>query len=135
MQTLARRARASYVTPLLCNRKLMPRIVTLAFNEAILLHLLLLGALVCACMASEIDYLAGMPGLRLGLSALALGIRPAKDYLFQVVMGPGFAVAPPPDGGGDPSPIGKTIRNPATSASFPTGPTAQRHSVLSLIHI
>ena len=46
MQTLARRARASYVTPLLCNRKLMPRIVTLAFNEAILLHLLLLGALV-----------------------------------------------------------------------------------------
>ena len=63
----------------------MPRIVTLAFNEAILLHLLLLGALVCACMASEIDYLAGMPGLRLGLSALALGTRPAKDYLFQVL--------------------------------------------------
>ena len=84
MQTLARRARASYVTPLLCNRKLMPRIVTLAFNEAILLHLLLLGALVCACMASEIDHLAGMPELRLGLSALALGIRPAKGYLFQV---------------------------------------------------
>lgn len=84
MQTLARHARASYVTPLLCNRKLMPRIVTLAFNEAILLHLLLLGALVCACMASEIDHLAGMPGLRLGLSALALGIRPAKNYLFQV---------------------------------------------------
>ena len=88
MQTLARRARASYVTPLLCNRKLMPRIVTLAFNEAILLHLLLLGALVCACMASEIDHLAGMPGLRLGLSALALGIRPAKDYLFQVLITP-----------------------------------------------
>ena len=84
MQTFARSMRASYVTPLLSNRNLMPRIVTLAFNEAILLHLLLLGALVCACMASEIDHLAGMPGLRLGLSALALGIRPAKSYLFQV---------------------------------------------------
>ena len=84
MQTLARHVRASYVTPLLCNRKLMPRIVTLAFNQAILLHLLSLCALVLVNILAELDASVGMPGLRLGLSALALGIRPVKNHLFQV---------------------------------------------------
>ena len=84
MQTLARHVRASYVTPSLCNRKSMPRIVTLAFNRAILLHLLSLYALVLVNILAELDASVGMPGLRLGLSALALGIRPAKNHLFQV---------------------------------------------------
>ena len=84
MQTFARHLRASYVTPLLCNRKLMPRILTCAFNEAILLHLLSLYALVLVNALAELDAGVGMPGLRLGLSALALGIRPAKYHLFQV---------------------------------------------------
>ena len=79
MQTLARHARASYVTPLLCNRKLMPRIVTLAFNQAILLHLLSLYAMVLVNTLAELDASVGMPGLRLGLSALALGIRPRES--------------------------------------------------------
>ena len=107
----------------------MPRIVTKAFNEAILLHLLSLYALVLVNTLAEVDASIGMPELRLGLSMLALGIRPAFNYLFQVVMGPAHAVAPPPDGGGNPVPFGNKIRNLADSASFPTGPTAQRHSV------
>ena len=84
-QTFARSARASYLTPLLCNRNLMPRIVTKAFNEAILLHLLSLYALVLVNTLAEFDASIGMPGLRLGLSSLALGIRPAFNYLFQVI--------------------------------------------------
>ena len=62
----------------------MPRIVTKAFNEAILLHLLSLYALVLVNTLAEFDASIGMPGLRLGLSSLALGIRPAFNYLFQV---------------------------------------------------
>ena len=66
----------------------MPRIITLAFNEAILLHLLSLYALVLVNTLAEFDASIGMPGLRLGLSSLALGIRPAIDYLFQVTRTP-----------------------------------------------
>ena len=129
MQTFARHLRASYVTPLLCNRNLMPRIVTLAFNEAILLYLLSIFALVLVNTLSELDTSIGMPELRFGLSTIALVTRPALDHLFQVVMGPANAVASPPDGGGNTNTFGNTVRNSANTASFPTGPTAQRHSV------
>ena len=71
-----------------------------AFNEAVLLHLLFLHALVLVNTLAELDASIGMPGLRLGLSSLTFGIRPILNYLFQVVMGPAPAVAPPPDGGG-----------------------------------
>ena len=65
------RCRAVYLTPLLRNRARMSRIVTLAYNEAILLHLLCLAALTCVYIAGEIDHLAGLAGLRAGLSLLA----------------------------------------------------------------
>ena len=76
----------------------MPRIVTCAFNEAILLHLLCLVALTCVCVLGEIDHLAGLAGLRVGLSLLALAKSTVINHLFQVVMGPGDAAAPSPDG-------------------------------------
>ena len=82
-ETLAR-LRALYVTPLLWNHTLMPRILTCAFSEAILLHWLLLGALTCVCVASEIDHLAGLTGLHAGLSLLALAKFNLNNYLFQV---------------------------------------------------
>ena len=70
----------------------MPRIVTLAFNEAILLYLLSLYALVLVNTLAEFDASIGMPGLRLGLSSLALGIRPVFNYLFQVPLTPSTVV-------------------------------------------
>ena len=82
-ETLAR-LRASYVTPLLWNRTVMPRIVTCAFNEAILLHLLCLAVLTCVLTASEIDHLAGCAGLHAGLSGLALAKFHLINHLFQV---------------------------------------------------
>ena len=78
------RCRALYLDPYLQNRALMPRVVTLAFNEAIMLHLLLLGALTCVCIASEIDHLAGCAGLRAGLSVLALAKFTVINHLFRV---------------------------------------------------
>ena len=66
------RCRALYLTPLMRNRAHMARVVTQAFNEAIMLHLLCLVALTCVCMAGEIDHLAGCAGLHAGLSCLAL---------------------------------------------------------------
>ena len=82
-ETLAR-LRALYVTPLLWNHTLMPRILTCAFNEAILLHLLLLVALTCVQIASEIDHLAGCAGLHAGLTCLVLAKFSSLNYLFQV---------------------------------------------------
>ena len=82
-ETLAR-LRALYVTPLLWNHTLMPRILTCAFSEAILLHLLCVVALTCACVLGEIDHLAGCAGLHAGLSVLALAKSTIINYLFQV---------------------------------------------------
>ena len=78
------RYRALYLTPLLRNRARMSRIVTLAYNEAILLHLLCVVALTCACVLGEIDHLAGLAGLRVGLSLLALAKFNLDNHLFQV---------------------------------------------------
>ena len=79
------RCRALYLDPFLQNRALMPRVVTLAFNEAIMLHLLSLCALTCVCAAGEIDHLAGCAGLRAGLTCLALAKFYLNNYLFQVL--------------------------------------------------
>ena len=78
------RCRALYLTPLLRNRAHMSRVVTQAFNEAILLQLLCLAALTCVQTASEIDHLAGLAGLRVGLSFLALAKSYLINYLFQM---------------------------------------------------
>ena len=78
------RCRALYLTPLMRNRAHMARVVTQAFNEAIVLHLLCLVALTCVCMAGEIDNLAGCAGLHAGLSCLALAKFSIINHLFQV---------------------------------------------------
>ena len=78
------RCRAVYLTPLLRNHAHRSRVVTQAFNEAIMLHLLSLCALTCVCAASEIDHLAGCAGLRAGLSLLALAKSTVINHLFQV---------------------------------------------------
>jgi len=104
------RCRAIYLTPLLRNHARMSRIVTLAYNEAIMLHLLCVVALTCVCVLGEIDHLAGLAGLRVGLSLLALAKCIVINHLFQVVMGPGDAAAPSPDGGDQSCQSGETIR-------------------------
>ena len=93
------RCRALYLTPLLRNRAHMSRVVTQAYNEAILLQLLCLAALTCVYIAGEIDHLAGCAGLRAGLTCLTLVKFSVVNHLFQVVMGPEDAAAPSPDGG------------------------------------
>ena len=80
------RCRAVYLTPLLRNHAHRSRVVTQAFNEAILLQLLCLAALTCVYIAGEIDHLAGCAGLRAGLSCLALAKCSLINYLFQVFM-------------------------------------------------
>ena len=78
------RCRALYLTPLLRNRAHMSRVVTQAYNEAILLQLLCVVALTCVCVLGEIDHLAGLTGLRAGLSVLALAKFTVVNHLFQV---------------------------------------------------
>ena len=86
-RTLAQQ-RALYVAPLVWNRTLMPRILTCAFNEAILLHLLCLVALTCVCVLGEFNQLAGCAGLHVGLSLLALAKSSINNHLFQVLVRP-----------------------------------------------
>ena len=78
------RCRAVYLTPLLRNHAHRSRVVTQAFNEAIMLHLLCLAALTCVYIAGEIDHLAGCAGLHAGLTCLALAKFSLINHLFQV---------------------------------------------------